>query len=105
MSIELVFKSPVTRSSEWGVITSGAITPHASPPRQGGSFPGPGDEGALSWSTQPTSDRRIAGAVHGKFATAFRAQPKTPPSTREGKQGELPRPARVQPSPASYPDY
>ena len=41
------------------------------------------------------SHGRIAGAVHGKVATAFRARPDT--------LRRRPRPARVHPSPASYP--
>ena len=39
--------------------------------------------------------RRIAEAVHGKVATAFRARP--------ASRRRRPRPARVHPSPASYP--
>ena len=41
-----------------------------------------------------TRHRHIAGALHGKVATAFRARP-----DRERR----PRPARAHPSPASYP--
>ena len=40
--------------------------------------------------------RRIAGAVHGKVAAAFRARPTAHEEWR-------PRPARAHPSPASYP--
>ena len=43
-----------------------------------------------------TRHRRIAGALHGKVATAFRARP----ARRELRR---PRPARAHPSPASYP--
>ena len=42
---------------------------------------------------RPTRSRRIAGTVHGKVATAFRAQPAV----------RRPRPARAHPSPASNP--
>ena len=43
-----------------------------------------------------TRHRRIAGALHGKVATTFRARP-------DRSEPRRPRPARAPPNPASYP--
>ena len=48
-------------------------------------------------ATRPTSDRRIAGAVHGKVATTFRARPKTrPPPVKAAGRTASPSPGPPQ---------
>ena len=53
----------------------------------------------LADATRPTSDRRIAGAVHGKVATAFRARPKIPPKRGSASPSPGPPQSRFVPRP------